>query len=455
MTFPFVLAWRSVSIYLLPMLYVYVGRILGFLSRTVFHGFECFFCYQFVDTSFPVEVAMQGVDPETYDWVRLSDLRSHDGKPLCLFRDGVDPGDVQQGEGSGDCWFMSVLVGLSQHPASIRRLFVNTEINGRGKYQIKLYHTVDDKHGRASGKQFTVTIDDFIPVLKGTKIPKYARINENGEIWVILLEKAFAKIWPHEHEHKKHLRGYKSLSSDYDWLAMYHMTGDACWWYSPDKNDPKFWDALRMYTRRGALLTCSGAKDLESAEYDGEKKEIWHERWINPETGLLTRHAYAVLSVHRFSTLGLGLDQGIRLVRIHDTKARHVEWRGPWADGSKEWDEHPSIAKAVGYVPGLDGSFFMDFDDFCDQFSTCCFLNRTTKDDLVLEYHETPRHLGPLMGCLSGCASFWFLCRGARTIYLGNATSEEPPDVEARGGCCAMSIPDHIRYVHAEKYAVK
>ena len=438
MTFPFVLAWRSVRIYLLPMLYVYVGRVLGFLARSVFHGFECFFCYKFVDKSFPPELACQGEKPDSYDWVRLSDLRSPDDEPLCLFRDGLEPDDINQGA-LGDCWLLAAVSALARNPAAIRRLFVNTEINDRGKYQIRLYHRInDEKHGRRSGKRFTVTVDDFIPVRKGTKSPVFARISDRGEIWVLLLEKAFAKMWSHEYDSKE--KGYEALSGGRMSKALYHMTGDTCWTWTPDKDDPKYFQALEMYSRRGGVVAV--------ARFGG----------ADPQ-GIADNHAYSVVGAYRAGTvLGLGLNQGTRLVKVRNPWGKGGEWKGPWGDGTKEWDENPHIAKEVGYVPGNDGTFFMTIEDFCDVFRFSDFCDRTTKDDLVFEYNEKPRHLGPLLGCLSGCASFWFLCRGARTIYLGNATSEEPPDVEAADQCCVRVIPDcvlpdHIRYVAAEQHA--
>ena len=437
MTFPFVLAWRSVRIYLLPMLYVYAGRVLGFLARSVFHGFECFLCYKFVDKSFPPELAMHNED-RAYDWVRLSDLRSPDGEPLCLFRDGLEPDDINQGS-LGDCWMMAAVSALARNPAAIRRLFVNTEINDRGKYQIRLYNQINEKkHGRRSGKRITVTVDDFIPVFKGTKTPMYARISDRGEIWVLLLEKAFAKIWSHEYDMKE--KGYDAISGDCAGKAMYHMTGDTCWYWSGEHvNKSRLFQAMEMYCRRGGIIAC----------FAGDAAKC----------GIVGPHLYSVLGVYRAGTvLGLGLNQGTRLVKIRNPWGHGGEWKGPWGDGTKEWDENSHIAKEVGYVPGDDGTFFMHIDDFCDVFRSRDFCDRTTKDDLVLEYNEKPRHLGPLLGCLSGCAAFWFLCRGARTIYLGNATSEEPPDVEAAEQCCVRVIPDcvlpdHIRYVAAEQHA--
>jgi len=43
------------------------------------------------------------------------------------------------------------------------------------------------------GEWVWVEIDDYIPCHKGTKDPKFAQPNGN-ELWVMLLEKAFAKF---------------------------------------------------------------------------------------------------------------------------------------------------------------------------------------------------------------------------------------------------------------------
>jgi len=44
-----------------------------------------------------------------------------------------------------------------------------------------------------NGEWIWITIDDYIPVNKGTNEPKFAKSNDS-EIWVLLLEKAFAKL---------------------------------------------------------------------------------------------------------------------------------------------------------------------------------------------------------------------------------------------------------------------
>ena len=70
-------------------------------------------------------------------------------KRMQLFN-GIEPQDIAQGT-LGDC-----IVALAEHPSAVRRLFVNHEINDRGKYQVRLYNP--------KGKFQIITIDDYIPV---------------------------------------------------------------------------------------------------------------------------------------------------------------------------------------------------------------------------------------------------------------------------------------------------
>jgi cytochrome c-type biogenesis protein CcmE len=52
-----------------------------------------------------------------------------------VFFEGIDPGDVAQGI-LGDCYFLSALSVLAEHPHRIRKLFVTQEGNYEGMYQV-------------------------------------------------------------------------------------------------------------------------------------------------------------------------------------------------------------------------------------------------------------------------------------------------------------------------------
>lgn len=71
----------------------------------------------------------------------------------------------------------------------IMRLFNQRQYNPAGRYQIQLF----DQMKGEEGEWVWIEIDDYIPCHKGTKDPKFAQPNGN-ELWVMLLEKAFAKF---------------------------------------------------------------------------------------------------------------------------------------------------------------------------------------------------------------------------------------------------------------------
>ena len=103
-----------------------------------------------------------------------------------LFSGKIEFDDVKQG-GLGDCYFLSTVANLCKFPGLIADLFVIKEKNPDGYYEIILM---------IDGKPQIVIVDDFIPVrMTDSNKPKCCFAKPNGkEIWVILLEKAFAKI---------------------------------------------------------------------------------------------------------------------------------------------------------------------------------------------------------------------------------------------------------------------
>lgn len=80
-------------------------------------------------------------------------------------------------------YFLSALSILSQFPPLIERLFITKEYNNEGIYRIQICK---------DGYWQIVTIDDLLPC-EPNGDPIFAGCN-NNEIWVMLLEKAYAKI---------------------------------------------------------------------------------------------------------------------------------------------------------------------------------------------------------------------------------------------------------------------
>jgi calpain-15 len=103
-----------------------------------------------------------------------------------LFAGGIDAGDIAQGA-LGDCWLLAAVAATAEeHPEIIKSLFLTQEAEPCGCYRLRLY---DIKHYRWR----TFTIDDRIPVDAHGR-PYFSKPN-GDEMWVALLEKAFAKMW--------------------------------------------------------------------------------------------------------------------------------------------------------------------------------------------------------------------------------------------------------------------
>jgi calpain-15 len=99
---------------------------------------------------------------------------------------------------------MCALSSLAEMPYLVERLFITQKYNKDGLYRVKLCK---------NGEWVEVTIDDYFPCseLGG---PIFSRSNGN-ELWVLLLEKAYAKIHGN----------YCSLRNGYANEGMIDLTG--------------------------------------------------------------------------------------------------------------------------------------------------------------------------------------------------------------------------------------
>ena len=98
-----------------------------------------------------------------------------------MFHDKIEPSDIKQGQIS-NCWFLSALACLAERPELVERLFVTKDINEHGIYRVRMCKNAE---------WVLLTIDDYIPCYPG-RGPMFSRAN-GPELWVLLLEKAYAK----------------------------------------------------------------------------------------------------------------------------------------------------------------------------------------------------------------------------------------------------------------------
>jgi hypothetical protein len=114
-------------------------------------------------------------------WRRPSEFIA-DSKPVYVFENKIEPDDIKQGQ-LGDCWLMCSLSSIAEFPKLVEDLFVTKETNANGVYEVRICK---------GGIWRSITLDDYFPC-KPEAGPVYSRANGN-ELWVLLLEKAFAKV---------------------------------------------------------------------------------------------------------------------------------------------------------------------------------------------------------------------------------------------------------------------
>jgi hypothetical protein len=102
-----------------------------------------------------------------------------------LFIDGSSSGDVVQGK-LGDCWFLGALSVLGTKEELLKKCFWNLdEYSDLGLYVCMFYKDMGLRY---------VIIDDQIPVFASSGKVVFGQCKDPNELWVPLIEKAYAKL---------------------------------------------------------------------------------------------------------------------------------------------------------------------------------------------------------------------------------------------------------------------
>jgi calpain-15 len=87
----------------------------------------------------------------------------------------------------GDCYFLSTLSAMAEFPKRIEKLFDTATYEESGCYTVKI---------QVMGIWEDIVLDDFFPCTEDGQIAfSRSKVESAAEIWVILLEKAWAKIF--------------------------------------------------------------------------------------------------------------------------------------------------------------------------------------------------------------------------------------------------------------------
>ena len=174
---------------------------------------------------------------EDLEWRRVSEieeLNNPDNGPLEVFSKGIEPNDIKQGK-LGDCYLLAALSVLAEKPQRIKNLFILDKINEQGVFAVRFYK---------NGKMRNIVLDDYIPCNKQTGELVFAKGSGN-ELWVILLEKAFAKLHG----------SYERIADGKPFLTMRDLTGAPGYRMSTEKTEDLEHKML-SYQNSGYLMCC-------------------------------------------------------------------------------------------------------------------------------------------------------------------------------------------------------
>eukprot|EP00047_Mylnosiga_fluctuans_P009313 m.10827 g.10827 ORF g.10827 m.10827 type:complete len:930 (-) comp2562_c0_seq1:53-2842(-) len=315
----------------------------------------------FVDRSFPTTDksvgVLDGVPVESVSWRRANQFLKNP-KLFVASETGkkIEPNDISQGT-LGDCWLMCALSALAEFEGEIEAVFTLPgesspyEYDEAGVCAVKLCK---------NGIWRYVRVDDYFPCKPGGA-PIFSK-SHNDEMWVLLIEKAFAKV----------SGSYAALRGGYAYEALIDLTG--CPTTRHDVHElslDALWDLLSEHNEKDNVLSCS---------VPGEDK--WSQTSGVPlgGPGLVSGHAYTLIDAKLLSN-------GTRLLLLRNPWGR-FEWKGAWGDNSELWT--PALKKEVNFVNADDGAFYMCVEDFVKFFSwfNICRLYSAPKQRW-LEYRQS------------------------------------------------------------------
>ena len=112
---------------------------------------------------------------------------------------GIGAQDVKQGK-LGDCWFLSALATLAAQPEKIRSCFCvdgdqdDVILGEKGLWEQCQQYGIVVCRFMKNFEWYYVIIDDRIPVFDASGKPVFAHGDDENELWVPLIEKAYAKL---------------------------------------------------------------------------------------------------------------------------------------------------------------------------------------------------------------------------------------------------------------------
>ncbi len=229
---------------------------------------------------------------------------------------------------------------IAEHPDRIQRLFQQKLRSPKAAYCVNLCIT---------GAFEEYYLDDMVPC-KNNNIAFCH--SDHGELWAILLEKAYAKAYG----------GYWNTGAGgFSPNALMDLTGAPCDDLRMEEPDEiaGIFDKVFQADQKHYIMN-TGTKG------SGEEKDA---------SGIITGHAYTLVGAYK-------LDNGDRIFKLRNPWGSG-EWTGDYSDKCGKWT--PALKQKVGWSSEDDGIFFIKVEDFVkyyDNVAICHYRDDYVKSSL-------------------------------------------------------------------------
>lgn len=293
------------------------------------------------------------IDFGRYTWQRASDVY---GTSEFVWND-ICVNDIRQGD-LGDCYLLSAIAALAEYPERVKHLFVSDQANQTGIYSVELC---------IGGIWQQIWLDDYFPFSPSRQDFAFCKTKQK-EIWVMLLEKAYAKVYG----------GYDNINGGTIDEALHEITGAPTKFHmiKGKRLSEENWQNITDAERRGFVMGCC------TGNFTGTGNDS-----NDGSTGLSGSHAYTLLGAYELVTEG----SRKRLLRAGEKSSPynerilklrnpwgHSEWKGNFSDNSMYWTSQ--LEAELNYNRDKeDGIFFMsvkDFEQFFVEFQICHYHDR-------------------------------------------------------------------------------
>ena len=274
-------------------------------------------------------------------WLRPKEIFKNEKYFLFNDKININISSIKQGN-IADCYFISSIIGLSKFPYLIFNLFKIKEINSKGYYEIIFF---------IDGQFKIVIIDDYLPIINDNEFCFSPSLN--NEIWICLLEKAWAKV----------NGGYANIIKGYAHHVFETLTGfPSLKLMHSSYENTYIWEYIVNSYKSNYIITSTSKDNLK-------------------EKGLESNHSYTLIDYYELKNNNIRY----KIFKLRDPNANKIVFE----NSKVNFMLVKNLMKLD--IEEEDGILYISFEDYYKYFSftnICYFIENSYSKKLKIEGNE-------------------------------------------------------------------